>query len=140
MTDESFGVILLRKQEYDVLVLLVQHIEQHGGHWAFPKGHKENGESDLGAAVRELEEETGIQQVSLLPSTRYEEHYNFITHNQRIEKKVTYFIGWVKDSTVTIQPSEIADCAWLSFEEAHQRLTFNEAKRILKEVQDALSA
>lgn len=35
------------------------------GYWDFPKGHVESGESDIQAAIREVMEETGIDELSL---------------------------------------------------------------------------
>ena len=41
----------------DGKVLLVQ---QHQGFWGFPKGHVENGETEIQTAIREVKEETNI--------------------------------------------------------------------------------
>lgn len=38
----------------------MQHSEEYGGKWSFPKGHAEPGESLREAALRELWEETGV--------------------------------------------------------------------------------
>ena len=63
--DQSFGVVPVRddaktgEQEF----LLVQH---QAGHWGFPKGHLEPGETPVQAAGRELAEETGLRRVKLV--------------------------------------------------------------------------
>lgn len=45
------GRVLLIKRDWD----------PYEGHWALPGGHVDHGETSLRAAVRELEEETGVR-------------------------------------------------------------------------------
>jgi len=40
-------------------------VSQHGTSWSLPKGHIDPGESELSAAKREIEEESGIKQQAL---------------------------------------------------------------------------
>src|SRR5687768_11841880 len=51
----------------------------YGRHWDFPKGHVDPGEDDLAAALRELWEETGIDQrhVRVVPGFQHEITYFF---------------------------------------------------------------
>jgi len=53
-TTQSAGIVLFR-DEREVLM-----VQQYGETWSFPKGHREDGESLLQCAYRELREETGI--------------------------------------------------------------------------------
>jgi diadenosine hexaphosphate hydrolase (ATP-forming) len=53
-TESAGGIILNEKGE----VLLV---EQRHGVWSLPKGHLEGSETPLEAALREIDEETGIE-------------------------------------------------------------------------------
>ena len=48
------------------------------GHWGFPKGHQDAGESEKETAIRELKEETGIDAVNLLEDKTFTEHYSFL--------------------------------------------------------------
>lgn len=52
--NRSYGVVLFYKKEY---VLMVQNEEKM---WGFPKGHRNDGETEIEAAVREVHEETGV--------------------------------------------------------------------------------
>ncbi len=61
--ERSCGAIVFREIEGETRVLLVQH---KPGHWSFPKGHKEQGESDHETAIREVYEETGVR-IAILP-------------------------------------------------------------------------
>ena len=52
-TESAGGVVLNKKGE--VLV-----VSQHGTSWSLPKGHIDDGEDKMSAAVREIYEESGI--------------------------------------------------------------------------------
>ena len=130
--EQSFGVVPV----YKSLVLLVQHGK---GHWALPKGHAEKGESPKDTARRELAEETGITEVEIDPKAKFKEQYFFRQKGGLVNKKVTYFLSRVKNKHVTIQPKEIGDYKWLSFEDAIQQATFPETKKILQAAKDRLA-
>eukprot|EP01136_Pigoraptor_vietnamica_P006366 Opistho-1_new@39212 len=91
--EESFGIIPLSHQEGKWKVCILRHTS--GGHWGFPKGKKEPGESSLQAATRELKEETGLAITSLLDPNPLVEHYTFTRENHPVEKKVVYFLALV---------------------------------------------
>ena len=58
-TESAGGVVLNTKGE--VLV-----VSQHGTSWSLPKGHLDEGESELAAARREIREESGVCELKLL--------------------------------------------------------------------------
>jgi 8-oxo-dGTP pyrophosphatase MutT (NUDIX family) len=128
-------VIPVRRQNGEYQYLLVQH---HAGHWAFPKGHAENGETDLQAARRELQEETGISKVILLEDVSLAETYYFRRGDQTVSKKVRYFPGVVKDCAVHIQAAEIKAYRWVNAEGAFNLITFGESRRLLTEAKQYL--
>ena len=121
-------MIPVRQQDGEYQFLLVQH---HAGHWAFPKGHAENSESDLQAARRELMEETGVKNVILIEDVSLTETYFFRRGDQTVAKTVRYFPGLVKDKTVRIQAAEIKAYQWVNAEKALSLITFGESRRIL---------
>ena len=141
ITDYSCGIIPVRlgggRREY----LLVQH---GGGHWGFPKGHPEPGESDEQAARRELAEETGLGDVQLLNAAPLEERYTFTRHageegarrRELVRKTVRYYVGLVPgDAAVTPCPREVRDWAWGDADATRRRLSFAEARRLLERVE-----
>ncbi len=130
MKDQAFGIIPIWTQAQGDYFLLIQH---RAGHWGFPKGHAEPGESAIVAARREFEEETSIREYQLF-DTAFVEQYSFIRKNKRIEKIVTYFPALVETSTVICQPEEIRDYAFLLYDAALKRLTFEPSRRILIQV------
>src|SRR3989338_2610417 len=63
--------------------LLLRH---SAGHWDFPKGHVEHGETDETTTRREIEEETGIKDVKILPDFKEKIHYFFKQNKQLYSK------------------------------------------------------
>ena len=75
MTDISFGIILIWENDGTRLFLLVRSIKTQ--EWTFPKGHKNDGETDEQTALRELAEETGLRDVSVIPNLSFVDSYDF---------------------------------------------------------------
>lgn len=135
--DEAFGIVPIRHHDDHYSFLLIQH---HAGHWGFPKGHADPGESPLEAACREFVEETGVTDYRVLAGLSFVEQYHFSRRGHRFEKTVTYFPAMVESDTVVCQPSEIQAYAWVNFEGAIARLTFNGSRQVLTEVQRYIEA
>jgi 8-oxo-dGTP pyrophosphatase MutT (NUDIX family) len=131
MKDEAFGIIPIQSHPDGDRFLLIQH---HAGHWGFPKGHAETGESPLETACREFTEETGIQAFTVIDGVSFTEHYAFQKNGQKITKTVIYFPAWVQSTEVQRQEAEIKNYAWAAFADALNLITFTAAKQVLKDV------
>ena len=134
--DLSFGIVPISRRSDGDYYLLVQH---RAGHWGFPKGHAEAGETPEAAACREFEEETGIYAYECL-SVSFTEQYSFIKAGKPFDKTVTYFPAFVRSEAVVYQEKEIKDYAWLTYAAALEILTFAQAKQVLVQVQEYLKA
>ncbi|MCC5831445.1 MAG: NUDIX domain-containing protein [Chlamydiales bacterium] len=133
--EHSFGIIPLRRSGQEWEALLVKHRK---GHWAFPKGHLEKGESPCEAAARELCEETALNVAYFLAIEDLREYYVYELQGRLIEKSVTYFAAEVKGE-VEIQAEEIEDFRWASLAEARRLATFPETKALCSRVEKQLS-
>jgi bis(5'-nucleosidyl)-tetraphosphatase len=136
MKDEAFGIVPILRQADGDRFLLVQH---RSGHWGFPKGHANPGESAIATACRELEEETGIKVDDLPGNVPFVEQYSFVKKGRTVQKTVVYFVAFVESADVTCQEEEIQAYVWLTFEAASEKVTFAQGKQVLGEVQAYLS-
>ena len=127
--EKSCGIVLFYSEEF----LLIQHSTASNkikGHWDFPKGHVENNETELETAIRELQEETGIDDFRLIENFRHKITYNVHRNNKIIPKEVIFFLA--ESSTKSVQlSSEHQNYIWLNFDSAHDRLTYTNAKELL---------
>jgi len=139
-TDISYGVVPLYRDGDDWLVLLIHQISHRGDRfWIFPKGHAEEPETPEAAALRELEEETGVSKVTLETSQTFSMAYTFVHESVRINKQVVYFVGYceVMETNIT-QPQEVIELKWCTFAEADLLLTHQNSKDVLTQVQNFL--
>ncbi len=132
--ESSYGIIPLRQHDGGWQVLLVQH---QAGHWAFPKGHANKGETHQEAAERELEEETGLKVTSYLSNQTMIEKYMFRWAGDLISKRVTYFIAEV-EGAIALQEKEIKSSRWLTLEGAEKKMSFREGKIICHQLKEIL--
>jgi 8-oxo-dGTP pyrophosphatase MutT (NUDIX family) len=139
LTEQSFGVIPVYRKDGQTLFLLIRH---NAGHWAFPKGHSNIGETELETALRELREETGIRDVSLRTDHIFEERYTktqWGNPRQLVNKSVRYFLGIVNNPRVRLQQAEVQDYKWATYDEARELITFDASRELLDEAAKTLN-
>lgn len=112
----------------------------YGRHWDFPKGHVEENEDDLAAAVRELKEETGISGIELIPAFKHEITYFFRDRKKGLVRKtVVFFLGQTHASDGQIVIShEHEGFEFLPYDAAIKRITFANARRVLELAEQTL--
>ncbi|GAB4142130.1 MAG: NUDIX domain-containing protein [Patescibacteria group bacterium] len=130
MEDKSYGIIPIMIKDKTPFFLIVQ---LGAGHWAFSKGHLEHGETEISAAKRELLEETGIKKCKVIASRSFIENFSYKREGEIINKEVKYFLGIVKNPSVTIDQNEIRNYVWLPYYSALRRITFPQAKKVLSD-------
>ena len=112
----SSGIVLVRETEDAWLTLLLRAYH----HWDFPKGLVEDGEAAMEAAIREVGEETGIDDVSFDWGDRYVE-----TGPYSRGKTARYYLASTRQEEVVMGPSPVTgepehhEWRWVGFDEAY---------------------
>lgn len=127
----SAGGIVYKKLEDKIFILIAQHSQHHG--WVFPKGwiDKEKKETKEEAALREVEEETGIIGKILEPLQPVTYWYNF--EGVKIKKTVYYFLMDFAGGDTEKHDDEMENVEWILKEEVEKRLTYKSDKDIWQE-------
>ncbi len=118
-TVQAAGMLLMCLQPEHKFLLL-----RHRRRWDLPKGHCENDESFLEAALRETEEETGIasNRIRLDETFRFELTYPVtyrVTGDRVFTKIVQYFLGYV-EVIPTLRLTEHQSFQWFDWNPPHQ--------------------
>ena len=105
------------------------------GYWGFPKGHLEEGEKPLDAAIREVYEETGFL-VSVAEDAKpiSEIKYIYFWEKQEIQKTVWYYKMFIKEAFFKEPDSEVSEVALKDYRSAYEMLSFENDRKLLKYV------
>jgi len=122
----------------EVEVLMVLNDAEENGHWEFPKGKNEVGESLKETALRELKEETGLSGV-LLDTEPISFEFDCEMFGHHYHKTVQYFYCRVPDNAeVHIQEDELMAHVWLKLDELEERATYPKMKEAARKVAEHL--
>ena len=124
MTVRAAGGLVVRNASAGLEVLLV-HRPKYGD-WSFPKGKCEPDEGDEACALREVEEETGLECELLaeLPSTSYAD-------GRGRPKRVRYWLMRPVGGELAFL-HEVDDARWLRPDEAAGLLTYERDLEVLR--------
>lgn len=102
-------------------VLVIQHNQ---GHWDFPKGHMERGETEKETAKREVLEETGIE-IEIVSDEKYIVEY---MPKANVEKKVIFFEAKKIGGDLKKQESEVQRVEWIPIKDVLSIITYSTSK------------
>ena len=127
--EKSSGAVVFRKEKGNIVKYLLLHYG--AGHWDLVKGHIEKNEKEEQTAARELKEETGIDDAEFADGFRETVKYFYKKGEEVIYKEVIFFLAQVRSEDIQLSDEHIG-YAWLNYEHAHKKLTFNTAKELLE--------
>jgi 8-oxo-dGTP pyrophosphatase MutT (NUDIX family) len=127
--EKSAGGVVVRARAGVPHVLLIRDPYQN---WGLPKGHLEAGEDAPTAAVREVREETGLAALELGPELGMIDWY-FRRDDELIHKMCSFFLMRSADGDVRPEVNEgITECEWLPVEQAVARVTYENAREMIR--------
>ena len=100
--------------------------------WGFPKGHLERGEMPDAAAMREVEEETGVRGLELCgPIETIDWYFRF--RGRHIHKVCYFYLMQTAEERTCPQEAEgITACRWTPYEEARDMISYANAREVLR--------
>ncbi|KAM3937536.1 bis(5'-nucleosyl)-tetraphosphatase [asymmetrical] isoform 2-T2 [Leptodactylus fuscus] len=135
MALRACGLIIFRRiseaSVSDIEFLLLQ--TSYGiHHWTPPKGHVDPGEDDMTTALRETEEEAGLQPSQFHIVNGFRRELNYKVKDK--PKTVIYWLGELKDRNAQVKLSdEHQDYRWLRLQEACAYVGYQDLQETLNE-------
>jgi 8-oxo-dGTP pyrophosphatase MutT (NUDIX family) len=133
---ESAGGVVLGKGGRILVV------SQHGSSWSLPKGHVEKGENRLDAAIREIREETGIDQLEYIKSLGRYQRYRISKDGKgddRTELKTIYmFLFRTTQERIGPIDPENPEARWVAKDRVESLLTHPKDKEFYVSILDKI--
>jgi ADP-ribose pyrophosphatase YjhB (NUDIX family) len=104
--------------------------------WSLPKGHIESGETAEEAAVREVEEETGIIGRVVAPLGTID--FWFVAEDRRVHKTVHHFLMRALGGELSDSDMEVSEVAWVPLDELESRLAYADERRLIRRATELL--
>jgi len=99
----SAGAVIFKKESANIFFLIIY--SSRNKIWGFPKGHLEQGETAKEAAIREIKEEVGFENLHFIDGFKEKVMYETTSKRppfkgEKIEKYVTYFLCEIKNQDI----------------------------------------
>ena len=135
-SEKSCGAIVFSEESGERRYLILHYEE---GHWDLPKGHIEEGETEEETTRREIFEETGISELEFIPGFRKAISYTFKRKGEPVPKEAVFFLAKIHANEVYLS-DEHTGYAWLPYKQAAKKVTYDNARQLLKDAEKKLSS
>jgi 8-oxo-dGTP pyrophosphatase MutT (NUDIX family) len=127
--ETSAGGLVVDRTAGPPRVAVIGRVDRRGRLlWSLPKGHLEAGETAEDAAVREVEEETGIRGRVLAALGTID--YWFVADERRIHKTVHHYLLEASGGELSDEDVEVDEVAWVPLTELRERLAYAGERRL----------
>jgi 8-oxo-dGTP pyrophosphatase MutT (NUDIX family) len=146
--EKSTGAIIYRREGNNIFYLLLHYASSSRskkGQWGFAKGHVEKDETEEQTARREIFEETGIEDLKIIPGFKQTEKYFFkkvygLEGDARkkapwVFKLVIFFLAETHTKEIKISDEHVG-FVWLPINEAIKKTTFKNSKELLRKANE----
>lgn len=123
----------------ELKILIIQH--RHAHHWSIPKGYVEPGEATIDAAVREVEEETGVP-TKVIDFLDFSDIWMTLA-DHRLHRKLHAYL--LKALNTTLDPAKfdpdeqmIGAVCWVTPAEALKRIRYKNIRPLIRKAEERL--
>ncbi len=128
----------MRTQDGAAHGALIGRLDRRGRlRWSLPKGHVEAGETHEQAAIREVEEETGIS--GRITARLGSVDYTFVAQGRRIHKRVHHYLMVAVGGELSDADFEVTEVAWVPLADLTSRLAYAGERRLVRRAVELLA-
>ncbi|MEP5762002.1 MAG: NUDIX domain-containing protein [Litoreibacter sp.] len=127
------SLVAVRKTEARHEVLLLQRTQTLISEWCQVAGSIEEGETAWQTALRELDEETGLQPKALYSADICEQFYEA---DRDAITMAPVFVAFIDNDATVVLNHEHSEYRWVSFGEAKEMVAFGGQRRVLNWIED----
>ncbi len=122
------GIVWRRNAKGGIEILLIQDAKDR---WTIPKGHIEEGETSKQTAEREIREETGLQEMTMM-SWLGKINFQYRRQQSLVLMTTEIFLVAAKGDTDDITPEEwMKGIKWLSANDALEKIEYEDIGKII---------
>ena len=129
----AVSLFVLREIDTRVEVLLMKREQSLAGAWCQVAGSLEGDETAWQAALREMQEETGLRPHALYSADTYEQFYE---PDREAIAIFPVFVAYVAPEARVVLNEEHSAFTWVSFDEARKLVSFGGQRRVLTWIED----
>jgi ADP-ribose pyrophosphatase YjhB (NUDIX family) len=129
--EPTAGGIAFRYSQKDPKVIEILLIQDSKGRWTIPKGHIEEGETARQAAEREIQEETGLQEMKV-GSWLGKINFRYRRGNSLVLMTTEIFLVEALGQSDNIKPEKwMNSISWLSSQEALDKIEYEDIGKLI---------
>jgi len=127
------SLVVIRNTEARHEVLLLKRTQTLIGEWCQVAGSIEDGETAWQAALRELDEETGLKPNTFYSADTCEQFYEA---DRDAITTAPVFVAFIESAAKVSLNHEHSEYRWVSFDDAIEMVAFGGQRRVLRWIED----